>query len=482
MPVNVKENFIYSSILTVSNYIFPLLVFPYISRVLGVANIGICNFVDSIINYFILLSMLGINIIGIREIARVKKDREELNIVFSSIFLLNTITTFIALIVLFFTCVFVEKLNCHMELMIIGGFKIVFNYILVEWLYRGLEEFSYITQRTILVKVLYVLSVFIFIKTESDYPKYYILSTLVIFANAIINILHSRRYVSIKFKSIQLFKYTKSILIMGSYSILTYMYTTFNISFLGFSEGDFQVGLYTTSIKLFSILLSIYSAFTGVMMPRMSAFMAENDIASFKQYYHKSILILLSLALPLIIWGIPMASDIVKVVSGDGYDGAIFPMRIILPLIFIVGYEQVLVLQTLTPLKKEKQLFVISGCGALGGILLNLLLVPGNGCMASAIVWLISETITMIIAQYYVKKYIKEDFPFRALAKHLFFHMPLLVLLCLYAFYSSFDSIYNVILSFFLVSIYVYFLQCHIIKNALFVNLNKLILKKLHFR
>lgn len=77
MP-SIKKNILYSSILTTANYVFPLLTYPYVSRVLGVEKIGLCNFVDSIINYFILFSMMGINIVGIREIAKKKNDQESL--------------------------------------------------------------------------------------------------------------------------------------------------------------------------------------------------------------------------------------------------------------------------------------------------------------------------------------------------------------------------------------------------------------------
>ena len=98
--MGIKRNFFFSSILTTANYIFPLIIFPYISRVLGVNNIGICNFVDSIINYFILFSMMGLSITGIREIAKVKKDKSILQQTFSSLFVLNLISTSIALILL----------------------------------------------------------------------------------------------------------------------------------------------------------------------------------------------------------------------------------------------------------------------------------------------------------------------------------------------------------------------------------------------
>ena len=69
---SIKKNFLYSSILTTANYLFPFLTYPYVARVLGVTNVGICNFVDSIINYFIIFSMLGIGTVGIREIAKYK--------------------------------------------------------------------------------------------------------------------------------------------------------------------------------------------------------------------------------------------------------------------------------------------------------------------------------------------------------------------------------------------------------------------------
>ena len=129
---SIKTNFLYSSILTSANYIFPLITYPYVSRVLGVTNIGICNFVDSIINYFVLFSMMGVTIAGIREVARNKGDKEELNRVFSALFWLNTITTTIALFMLVGITLFVDQLRGHWQLMLIGALKLVMSYLLIE--------------------------------------------------------------------------------------------------------------------------------------------------------------------------------------------------------------------------------------------------------------------------------------------------------------------------------------------------------------
>ena len=94
---SIKKNVFYSSFLTTANYLFTFLTYPYVSRVLGVEKIGAVNFIDSVINYFIMLSMLGIVIVGIRDVARTRNDREELNRTFSSILFLNIAFTVVAL-------------------------------------------------------------------------------------------------------------------------------------------------------------------------------------------------------------------------------------------------------------------------------------------------------------------------------------------------------------------------------------------------
>ena len=169
---SIKKNFFYSSILTTANYIFPFITYPYVSRVLGVTNIGICNFIDSIINYYILFSMMGIGIVGIREIAKSKNNKEELDKTFSGLIILNTLSTSLMLIVLIISIYTIPKLYEYKEMMYLGALKLVANYLLIEWLYKGLENFKYITIRTVLVKCLYVLSVFLFVHEAEDYPIY----------------------------------------------------------------------------------------------------------------------------------------------------------------------------------------------------------------------------------------------------------------------------------------------------------------------
>lgn len=427
---SVKRNFLYSSILTSANYVFPLIVYPYVSRVLGVTNIGLCNFVDSIINYFILFSMLGITTIGIREIASNQGDKEKQSRVFSSLLTLNFITTVISITVLIIATCLVDKLRENWDLMIVGGLKLFFNLFLIEWFYKGIENFKYITIRSIIVRTIYVITVFIFVKSREDVLFYYAATCLTIALNSLFNILYSRKFVCFSIKGLTFRPFIASFFILGLYSLLTSMYTTFNVAFLGFTCDDDQVGYYATATKLYTILLSIYTAFTGVMMPRMSNLIATGQIDEFRRKLTMSLDILIRFSIPIIIFVMVCAPDLIWLLSGAGYEGAILPMRIIIPLILIIGYEQVLVMQTLMPCHADKVIFINSCVGAAVGVVMNIALVGKLGAVGSSIVWVLAECVILILSQIAVKKEIGLKFQALKILKTVVLFIPLFIFIC----------------------------------------------------
>lgn len=467
---SIKKNFLYSSILTVSNYIFPLLVFPYISRVLGVTNVGICGFIDGIINYFILISMMGISVVGIREVARVKDDESKIAKAFSSLFYLNAITTFIALIVLVVAIYTIPQLYEHKELMYVGVIKLISNFLLIEWLYTGLEKFKFITNRTIIVKIFYVLCIFLFVKKSEDYYIYYILTTLMITVNAFMNCWFARRFFKIRNVSFDFKIYRRPVIVLGVYAILTSMYISFNIIFLGFSSGNTEVGYYTTASKLYTILLALYTAFTNVMLPRMSSLLGEGKMNEFKDMIIKSQDILFGFSIPICILAIAFSPEIIQIIAGDGYEGAIIPMRIMMPLMIIIGYEQILVLQILTPLQKDKAIFINSVIGACAGIALNLLLVPLFKSIGSSIVWFVSECVVLASSQYFVHKFIKVNFPYKKLAINLLWSIPAILLCLLLKYNLKFSPFIDLSIAGLIVGSYFMIIQLFFLKNEFFIS------------
>lgn len=466
---NIKKNFFFSSILTTANYVFPVLTYPYVSRVLGVNNIGICNFIDSIINYFILFSMMGVAVIGVREIAA-SKEREERSKVFSGLLLLNAFATTIMLIILVMAIYMIPRLYEYKELMFVGAFKLVFNYLSVEWLYKGLENFKFITIRTLIVKVIYVISVFLFVRKTNDYFIYYLLLSMMVVVNAIINILYAQKFVTFTLKKLIVRPFVKPFFIFGFYMLLTSMYTTFNVAYLGFIAGEEEVGYFTTATKLFTIILSLYTAFTGVLMPRMSALIRTSHWDEFKILLRKSIDILLAFTIPLIILSIVFAPEIIKIISGKGYEGAIVPMRIAMPLMLVIGFEQILIIQTLMPLKEDKVVLRNSILGALVGLLLNICIVNLLQSIGSVIVWAVSELTILVSAQYFLNKYYSISLPFRQIIRVICCNIPLLVALQLLHGLLQ-NALEAVSIAIVVSAAYSFILQCYILKTSTVINI-----------
>lgn len=255
--MSIKKNFFYSSFLTLANYIFPLLTFPYVSRILGADSIGKYNFIDNIIQILIIMSMLGIGTVGVREIAQTKTSQERLNKSFTALLAFNALSTFIAIILLLILLYVVPKFTDYRDLLIVGGLKLLSTFLLIDWLYRGLEDFKFITQRTLIIRILFVISVFLFVKNKEDYTLYYFLIVFSITINAIINLLYSRHHIRLDFDFQEMKRIASPILVLGAYSILAWLYNSFSTSFLGFVSTDEQVGYYSTATKLYTIFLSI---------------------------------------------------------------------------------------------------------------------------------------------------------------------------------------------------------------------------------
>ena len=351
-------------------------------------------------------------------------------------------------------------------MMWIGAIQLLFNYLLVDWLYRGLENFRYITIRTIIVRSLYVISVFLFVKEKEDYYLFFLLTSVTIAVNAIINIVYSHNFVFLTFKNLQLKNYIKPIIILGLQAIFTSMYTTFNVAYLGFTNDESEVGYYTTATKLFGFAIAFFSALTGVLLPRMSYYVSQKNIGAFKDMLAKTTVNLIHFALPIIVFSMIYAPEIVEITAGSGYEKAITPMRIVMPLMFIIGYEQILIIQTLMPLGRDKDIIINSVIGASVGLLLNLLLVDRFGSIGTSIVWVVSETTVLITAQYFCNKRVGINFPLGILVKAILYYIPLLVFL--YFVHSIIISpLLSIIISSIIMLIYISFIQLFVIKNDL---------------
>ena len=429
--MGIKKNFLYNLFLTLSNYITGLIVFPYISRVFGVSNVGIVGFVDNTINYFILFATMGIGTIGAREIARVKANSNNLNSVFNSLLALSSFFLVIVVMTYFLLIYSVPNFFQYKNLFLIGSAKLVFTVYSIEWFYRGIENFKFISIRNGAVKFVYLILIFLFVNKESDVEVYFFITVLSVIVSSLINLWYSRRFVSFSFKNISVTPFIKQVLYIGSYSLLTSMYTTFNIMYLGFVSDSTEVGYYWTALKVYTIILGFYTAFTGVMMPRMSGLVLRMELDKFEERIRKSFDLLLSFVLPIIIASTILAPEIIFLLSGAGYEGAITPMQIVMPLLLVVGIAQVIAIQVLMPLKHDSQILKASIIGAAIGY------EAGNSLshfwyqsIISVLELLASSFTETVVTAYYViysHKHKVISYSFEMLKKHLVVLLPYVI-------------------------------------------------------
>jgi O-antigen/teichoic acid export membrane protein len=412
--LNLKKNVISNFILTVSNYLFPLLTYPYVCRVLGVKNIGIYSFVDSIINYGLILATLGITTLGTREIALSKKDKK-LNETFTSLSVLNFVTTLVVTVALIIFSYTIPTFIIHRKMIFYGIIRIVATFFMFEWYFKGIENFGFITIRSIAVKCLYVIAVFIFVQNEKDYDIYFLLLSIMYLINGVINIYYLKDKVVFKFNSFKIKYFLKPFLYLGFYMILTSLYTTFNVIFLGWSTNSTEVGLYSVSVKLFPIILSFFTAITTVLMPRISSLLERSEFLEIDEIIKTTIELVFIICIPLTFFVYLNAEQLVYVIAGPGFEGAINSVKILSPLLIIIALEQILILQILIPRKNDKLILINSFIGAIVGISLNFLLVPKFGQIGTSIVWFVSECTILILALIIVRKKYTFELPYKSL-------------------------------------------------------------------
>ena len=224
----------YSTALTMSTYLVPLIVFPYISRILGIEGIGIVDTVDSIIDYCILFSMMGLSSVGIREIAKCKDNEQELSQTFTDLFALNLYSTLLVALIFIISVCFSSRLQDFGILIPISILKLIANLFWIEWLYTGLEDFKYITIRSLILRSIFIISVFLFIHSQTDVAIYYFLFVGITIGNAVCNWYHKRSYLHWNLLRANVRRFLFPFFMLGFFAILSAIYTKLSLPILNF--------------------------------------------------------------------------------------------------------------------------------------------------------------------------------------------------------------------------------------------------------
>lgn len=403
---SIKQNFIMNSILNLSSIIFPLITFPYISRILLPVGTGKIGFATSFISYFVMFAQLGIPTYGVRECAKVRDNRLELSRTAQELLIINLIMSFFAYIVLFLALEFIPRLQEDKTLYLIISSTILLTAIGMEWIYRGLEQYTYITIRSIVFKLMAMIAMFLLVHHKSDYVVYGVITIFASVASNIMNFIHVTNYISLKpVGGYNFRKHLKPISVFFFMSCATTIYTNLDAVMLKFMTNDIEVGYYDEAIKIKGVLVSIVTSLGTVLLPRSSYYLENKNYKEFYNISQKAFNFVFVFAMPITLYFSLFARESIYLISSSAYEGAVIPMIFIMPTVLIIGITNIIGIQMYVPLGKQRIVLRSEICGALTDFAVNLLFIPLYGGAGAAIGTLLAE-LSVFMVQF---KELRED-------------------------------------------------------------------------
>lgn len=396
---SVKFNYLMNIILTLSGFIFPIITFPYVSRILLPIGTGKVSFATSVVAYFSMFAQMGIPTYGIRACAKVRDDKEKLSKTAQEIIIINSIMCIIIYIAFFFSVFLVPKFSEEKILFLIIGFTIIFNVIGVEWIYKALEQYTYITVRSLIFKVVGILLMFLLVHEQSDYVIYGGITIIGGVGANVFNLINLRRHIIIrKFQNYNFKQHIKPIAVFFGLSIATTIYTNVDTVMLGFVSGDEEVGYYNAAVKIKTIMTSVVTSLGAVLLPRTSYYVDKGLENQFKSITQKALRFTQMIAIPIAVFFCIYARNCIVFLSGDAYLQSTPAMKIIIFTLPLIGCSNIIGMQILIPHGKEKFYLLSQIIGAGTDLIINALLIPQYGSIGAAIGTVFAEAVVLIVS------------------------------------------------------------------------------------
>lgn len=407
---SLTKNSIYYILYNVFNLLFPLLTGIYVARVLLASDIGEITYAGNIAQYFVILSCLGIPTYGMREIAKVRDNKEELNRVFSELFIINFVSTCICciafLILVFSVGQFREKINVFL----IMGSLILCNAMNITWMFQGVEEFRFISIRNIVSKVIIFCCLVFFVRSQDDYLVYAIINVTGTVAIYLISLIYAPKHVKIVTKGLCFSRHIKPVVALVTVNIAIEIYSLVDVTMLGNIALKENVTFYTYGHRIQQILLQIINSFTIVIVPRLSNYFAKKEADKYNALISQTLVVIMLLSLPMIIGLEFISRDLLCLLYGERFVRAANVLMILAPLLIISPIGYLLGSRVMLVTGHETKMPLCVGIGAVVNVIGNALLIPAYSEYGAATASIFSEIVVMIVYLFFSRgKYVVSD-------------------------------------------------------------------------
>ncbi|MCR5188535.1 MAG: flippase [Treponema sp.] len=404
MAKSLKLNALFNVIRNILRLIFPLITFPYVSRVLMPEGIGKVNFANSIVMYFFIIASLGIGSYGIREAAKIRNDRLALTKFTKEMLTINMVSTLASYVLLAASLLLVRKFDSYRILIIVNSSSIILNTIGFEWLYSALEEYGYITLRSIIFQFVSLALTFILVRNSDDVVNYALVSVISNVGSNVCNLVHARKYLDLKAKvKLEIKKHLKPIFLLFFSSIAITVFSILDTSMVGFIKDDVEVGYYTSASKIVRMIRDLFPAISTVMFARVSYYVGRKEDDKIKEVSGQIFNLFYALTIPICLGFILLMKPILLVMCGQEFLPAVVVGQVLAPLVILSSISGYLSGALLISYGREKIYMYIEVGAALLDVVLNFILIPKYGALGAGIATLATEFVMFIVFHISVK-------------------------------------------------------------------------------
>lgn len=378
------------------NLIFPLITFPYVSRVLSVEGIGIYNFSYIYVNYFLLLAGLGIATYAVREGAKYRNDKRKISTFSSEVFSINIISTIIAYLLLIISLLIFKNLHNYILTILIFSLQILFTTIGTEWIYTIYEDYSYITVRSIIFKIFSIILLFVFVKTPNDYVWYAGITVFSSVGSNILNFIHAHSFIKIRFvRPINIRKHLKPILIIFASTVAVTLYVSSDTTILGLLKNDYAVGIYSVAVKIYALTNGLLGGLLIVTVPRLAMLLGNERMKDYTMLLSQVINTITILIFPIATGLIMLSKEVILIIAGEKYLNSIFSLQIIAMALAFSIFSSIFDQCVLIPAKRERFVLRNTLITGVANVLLNFIMIPLISYDGAALTTVMSEAIVM---------------------------------------------------------------------------------------
>ncbi len=407
-------NYLYSIIYILSGILFPLLTFPYAARVMQAEGIGIVGHYQSVASYISILVSLGIPLYGIKEIAKTKNEIERSRSLIE-ILLLHLIMDVVAIVIVALLVIFGNVDNVGLFLLM--NSYIVINTIGCEWLYKGIEDFKYISIRNIIVRALAVLFLFSFVKQKDDVFQYAIYILISTAGGNFWNFYRIRKYLVWNkdfYRNICISRHIKIIIRVFPIHIALSSFPVLSIAILGIVGKNEEVGYYVAATKFVMFIVVVVGALSHVLLPRLSGLYERKEKAEFNRLCAKSLDSLFATCPLVCVLIIISAPELISLFCGSNFFPSVLTLRLISPVVISLTLVKMIAMEILYPQNHEIFLSVVMTFGVVLEVLVSLSLYKYYGHNGFAIGLVLSNLLTIML--FFIFK--RDKIPFRFQSVH----------------------------------------------------------------